>query len=121
MLDTRPQLTMDDGADLVSTSTRSRTDLLARRSSAAPRRRRPASSGCARSRPQGQLGFPVVAVNEARTKRLFDNRYGTGQSTLDGILRATNMLLAGASSSSFGYGWCGRGDRAARARARARR
>ena len=57
----------------------------------------------------GQLGFPVVAVNEARTKRLFDNRYGTGQSALDGILRATNMLLAGRVVVVFGYGWCGQG------------
>jgi adenosylhomocysteinase len=57
----------------------------------------------------GALGFPVVAVNDARTKRLFDNRYGTGQSALDGILRATNMLLAGRVVAVFGYGWCGQG------------
>ena len=57
----------------------------------------------------GKLGFPVVAVNEARTKHLFDNRYGTGQSTIDGIIRATNVLLAGRSLVVAGYGWCGRG------------
>ena len=57
----------------------------------------------------GKLGFPVVAVNEARTKHLFDNRYGTGQSTIDGIIRATNVLLAGRTFVVAGYGWCGRG------------
>src|SRR5207247_4806594 len=58
---------------------------------------------------EGKLGFPIVAVNEANTKHLFDNRYGTGQSTLDGVLRATNLLLAGRRVVVIGYGWCGRG------------
>src|SRR6184192_4882032 len=58
---------------------------------------------------EGKLGFPIVAVNEANTKHLFDNRYGTGQSTLDGVIRATNILIAGKALVVFGYGWCGKG------------
>ncbi len=108
VLDTRPQLTMDDGADLVSTIHASRTELLDGILGGTEE----TTSGVVRLRAleaAGQLGFPVVAVNEARTKRLFDNRYGTGQSALDGILRATNMLLAGRVVAVFGYGWCGQG------------
>jgi adenosylhomocysteinase len=110
VLDTRPQLTMDDGADLVSTIHASRTDLLATGEIIGGTEE--TTSGVVRLRAleaAGQLGFPIVAVNDARTKRLFDNRYGTGQSALDGILRATNMLLAGRVVAVFGYGWCGQG------------
>jgi adenosylhomocysteinase len=110
VLDTRPQLTMDDGADLVSTIHASRTDMLADGGILGATEE--TTSGVVRLRAleaAGQLGFPVVAVNDARTKRLFDNRYGTGQSALDGILRATNMLLAGRVVAVFGYGWCGQG------------
>ena len=110
VLDTRPQLTMDDGADLVSTIHASRTELLADGEIVGGTEE--TTSGVVRLRAleaAGQLGFPIVAVNEARTKRLFDNRYGTGQSALDGILRATNMLLAGRVVAVFGYGWCGQG------------
>ncbi len=108
VLDTRPQLTMDDGADLVSTIHANRTDVLSEIAGGTEE----TTSGVVRMRAleaAGQLGFPVLAVNEARTKRLFDNRYGTGQSALDGILRATNMLLAGRVVVVFGYGWCGQG------------
>ena len=108
VLDSRPQLTMDDGADLVSTLHASRADALGNVLGGTEE----TTSGVVRLRAleaAGQLGFPVVAVNEARTKRLFDNRYGTGQSALDGILRATNMLLAGRVVVVFGYGWCGQG------------
>jgi adenosylhomocysteinase len=110
VLDTRPQLTMDDGADLVSTIHASRGELLADGGILGGTEE--TTSGVVRLRAlqaAGQLGFPIVAVNEARTKRLFDNRYGTGQSALDGILRATNMLLAGRVVVVFGYGWCGQG------------
>jgi len=110
VLDTRPQLTMDDGADLVSTIHATRADLLA--SGEIVGGTEETTSGVVRLRAleaAGQLGFPIVAVNDARTKRLFDNRHGTGQSALDGILRATNMLLAGRVVAVFGYGWCGQG------------
>jgi len=108
VLDTEPQLTMDDGADLVSTLHANRAAALGEILGGTEE----TTSGVVRLRAleaAGQLGFPVVAVNEARTKRLFDNRYGTGQSALDGILRATNMLLAGRVVVVFGYGWCGQG------------
>lgn len=108
VLDTGPQLTMDDGADLVSTLHASRPEALGDVLGGTEE----TTSGVVRLRAleaAGQLGFPVVAVNEARTKRLFDNRYGTGQSALDGILRATNMLLAGRVVAVFGFGWCGQG------------
>ncbi|HET6448626.1 MAG TPA: adenosylhomocysteinase [Conexibacter sp.] len=108
VLDTKPQLTMDDGADLVSTLHAQRPDQLGEVLGGTEE----TTSGVVRLRAleaAGQLGFPVVAVNEARTKRLFDNRYGTGQSALDGILRATNMLLAGRVVVVLGYGWCGQG------------
>ena len=70
---------------------------------------------------EGRLACPVIAVNEALTERAFNDRFGTGQSTLDGILRTTNLLLAGRTVVVLGYGWTGQGRRAARARARARR
>jgi adenosylhomocysteinase len=108
VLDARPQLTMDDGADLVSTLHGRRSEQLGQILGGTEE----TTSGVVRLRAleaAGQLGFPVVAVNEARTKRLFDNRYGTGQSALDGILRATNMLLAGRVVVVYGYGWCGQG------------
>jgi adenosylhomocysteinase len=110
VLDTRPRLTMDDGADLVSTIHGRRTELLADGEILGGTEE--TTSGVVRLRAleaEGQLGFPIVAVNEARTKRLFDNRYGTGQSALDGILQATNMLLAGRVVVVFGFGWCGQG------------
>jgi adenosylhomocysteinase len=108
VLDTRPRLTMDDGADLVSRVHERRGDQLAEIVGATEE----TTSGVVRLRAleaQGRLGFPVVAVNEAQTKHLFDNRYGTGQSTVDGLLRATNMLLAGRTVVVYGYGWCGQG------------
>ena len=82
---------MDDGADLVN-ELHTRRPSCSPRSSAGPRRRPPGSSGCAPWLPQASSRYPVVGVNEALTKHLFDNRYGTGQSAIDGILRATNVL-----------------------------
>ena len=108
VVDTRPQLTMDDGADLVSILHSRRTELLGDILGGTEE----TTSGVLRLRAleaEGRLAFPVVAVGEAETKRFFDDRYGTGQSTLDGILRATNTLLAGRVVVVFGYGWCGRG------------
>jgi len=106
--DTRPQLTMDDGCDLVSLLHSERpaqvADVLAGTEET--------TTGVIRLRAMaadGALGFPVIAVNEAQTKHLFDNRYGTGQSTLDGILRATNLLIAGRHVVVAGYGWVGKG------------
>ncbi|MBX5451873.1 adenosylhomocysteinase [Thermogemmatispora sp.] len=113
-LDHRPQLTMDDGCDLVSTLHSSRSDLLGQVIGGMEE----TTTGVIRLRSmekQGVLKYPVLAVNESNTKHLFDNRYGTGQSTLDGIIRATNLLLAGRTIVVLGYGWCGRGV-AARAR-----
>ncbi|GIX49469.1 MAG: adenosylhomocysteinase [Candidatus Tectimicrobiota bacterium] len=107
-LDHRPQLTMDDGADLVSELHKSRRELLADMLGGTEE----TTTGVIRLRAMakdGALAFPVIAVNDALTKHLFDNRYGTGQSTLDGILRATNILLAGKVFTVVGYGWCGRG------------
>jgi adenosylhomocysteinase len=106
--DTRPQITMDDGCDLVSLLHSERPaqiqEVLAGTEET--------TTGVIRLKAMaadGALGFPVVAVNEAQTKHLFDNRYGTGQSTIDGILRATNILLAGRNVVIAGYGWVGRG------------
>jgi adenosylhomocysteinase len=107
-LDHRPVLTMDDGADLVSEIHRSRTDLIADMLGGTEE----TTTGVIRLRAMaaaGELRFPVIAVNDAQTKHLFDNRYGTGQSTLDGLIRATNILLAGRTFCVVGYGWCGRG------------
>jgi len=114
VLDTKPHITMDDGADLVTTLYRERKDLLAGVIGGTEE----TTTGVIRLRAMaedGELPFPVVAVNDARTKHMFDNRYGTGQSTIDGILRATNYMLAGSTFVVAGFGWCGRGI-AARAR-----
>jgi len=108
VLDHRPQLTMDDGADLVTTVHRRRTERLADLRGGCEE----TTTGVLRLRAmarEGALKYPVIAVNDALTKHLFDNRYGTGQSTLDGIIRATNILLAGKYFVVAGYGWCGRG------------
>ena len=107
-LDHRPQLTMDDGADLVSEMHKNRLDLLANMLGGTEE----TTTGVIRLRAMakdGALKFPVIAVNDAMTKHMFDNRYGTGQSTLDGLIRATNFLVAGKVFTVAGYGWCGRG------------
>ena len=103
-----PQLTIDDGADLTALLHRGRRDLLDGVAGGTEE----TTTGVIRLRAMatdGALNYPIVAVNEAATKRFFDNRYGTGQSTLDGIIRATNILLAGKTIVVCGYGWCGRG------------
>ena len=103
-----PQLTIDDGADLTALLHRERRDLLGGVAGGTEE----TTTGVIRLRAMaddGALGYPILAVNEAETKRFFDNRYGTGQSTLDGIIRATNILLAGKTVVVCGYGWCGRG------------
>jgi len=107
-LDVHPNITMDDGADLVSTLHKERRDLLKHILGGTEE----TTTGVIRLRAMaasGALEFPVVAVNDASTKHFFDNRYGTGQSTIDGIIRATNVLLAGRNFVVAGYGWCGRG------------
>jgi adenosylhomocysteinase len=107
-LDQRPNITMDDGADLVSELHSKRSDLLKNIIGGTEE----TTTGVIRLRSMekaGTLGFPVIAVNDSLTKHMFDNRYGTGQSTLDGVLRATNFLLAGSTMVVAGYGWCGRG------------
>jgi adenosylhomocysteinase len=107
-LDHAPQVTMDDGADLVSTLHKERRELLKNVMGGTEE----TTTGVIRLRAMaadGALKFPVIAVNDAQTKHLFDNRYGTGQSTIDGIVRATNVLLAGKVFVIAGYGWCGRG------------
>ena len=107
-LNSRPQVTMDDGADLVSTIHTERQDLLGDILGGTEE----TTTGIIRLQAmarEGKLRYPIVAVNDADTKHFFDNRYGTGQSTLDGIIRATNVLLAGKRVVVAGYGWCGRG------------
>lgn len=107
-LDIEPQVTMDDGADLVSTLHKERRDLLETVKGGTEE----TTTGVIRLRAMaadGELAYPVIAVNDAMTKHFFDNRYGTGQSTVDGIVRATNILLAGKTFVVAGYGWCGRG------------
>jgi len=107
-LDHQPVITMDDGADLVSEIHRSRTSLIDNMLGGTEE----TTTGVIRLRAmasEGALRFPVIAVNDAMTKHLFDNRYGTGQSALDGVIRATNILLAGKAFVVVGYGWCGRG------------
>ncbi len=107
-LDTNPQFTMDDGADVVTALHTKRKDQLANVIGGTEE----TTTGVIRLRAmakEGVLGYPIIAVNDALTKHLFDNRYGTGQSTLDGIIRATNVLLAGLTLVVAGYGWCGRG------------
>jgi adenosylhomocysteinase len=104
----KPQLTMDDGADVVARLHKDRTDLLEHVIGGTEE----TTTGVIRLRAlakDGKLRYPIVAVNEANTKHMFDNRYGTGQSTLDGITRATNILWAGKNVVIAGYGWCGRG------------
>ena len=106
--DTHPQLTMDDGCDLVSLLHSARPDQVGEVLAGTEE----TTTGVIRLRAMaadGALRFPVIAVNEAQTKHLFDNRYGTGQSTLDGIIRATNILIAGRKVVVAGYGWVGRG------------
>jgi adenosylhomocysteinase len=107
-LDHQPQMTMDDGADLVSTLHKDRRELLPNVIGGTEE----TTTGVIRLRAMAAdnaLNFPIIAVNDAMTKHFFDNRYGTGQSTLDGIVRATNILLAGKNFVVCGYGWCGRG------------
>ena len=107
-LDTRPHLTMDDGMDLVAMLHTQRSNLLDDIIGGTEE----TTTGVIRLRAmaaQGKLAFPVIAVNDAMTKHFFDNRYGTGQSTLDGIIRATNVLLAGKTFVVGGYGWCSKG------------
>ena len=107
-IDHRPHITMDDGADVVSTLHSTRREALADVIGGTEE----TTTGVIRLRAlqqQGELAYPIVAVNDANTKHFFDNRYGTGQSTIDGIIRATNTLLAGKTVVVAGYGWCSRG------------
>jgi adenosylhomocysteinase len=107
-VDHHPQLTMDDGADVIGVLHSQRQEQLGEIVGGTEE----TTTGVIRLRAleqEGRLGFPIVAVNEAKTKHLFDNRYGTGQSTIDGIIRATNVLLAGRRFVVCGYGWVGRG------------
>ena len=107
-LDHKPQVTMDDGADLLSTLHKERRQLLEQMIGGTEE----TTTGVIRLRAMAAdkaLAYPVIAVNDAMTKHFFDNRYGTGQSTVDGIVRATNILLAGKTFVVSGYGWCGRG------------
>jgi len=107
-LEHQPQMTMDDGADLVTMLLTKRTDLVSNVIAGTEE----TTTGVIRLRAMakdGTLKYPVIAVNDAQTKHFFDNRYGTGQSTLDGVIRATNLLLAGLKVVIAGYGWCGRG------------
>jgi adenosylhomocysteinase len=108
VLDIEPAITMDDGADLVSTLHKDRREIMEKVVGGTEE----TTTGVIRLRAMEQnsvLAYPIIAVNDAQTKHFFDNRYGTGQSTVDGILRATNVLFAGARVVVFGYGWCGRG------------
>jgi len=107
-LENKPNITMDDGADLVSTIHNKRRELIKDILGGTEE----TTTGVIRLRSlekQKKLAFPIIAVNDADTKHFFDNRYGTGQSTIDGIIRATNMLFAGSTVVVSGYGWCGRG------------
>jgi adenosylhomocysteinase len=108
VIDQQPQISMDDGADLVSTLHKQRREALKNMIGGTEE----TTTGVIRLRAMaadGALAYPVIAVNDAMTKHFFDNRYGTGQSTIDGIVRATNILLAGKNFVIAGYGWCGRG------------
>lgn len=114
VLEEKPVFTIDDGADLVTTLHTKRQDLLSGTKGGTEE----TTTGVLRLKRMAEekvLKYPIIAVNDAKSKFLFDNRYGTGQSTIDGILRATNILLAGKKFVVFGYGWCGKGL-AARAR-----
>jgi adenosylhomocysteinase len=106
--DKHPSITMDDGADVIGVLHGEREDQLSEVIGGTEE----TTTGVIRLKAleaEGKLGFPIIAVNEANTKHLFDNRYGTGQSTLDGVIRATNLLIAGKRVVVMGYGWCGRG------------
>jgi adenosylhomocysteinase len=108
VLSIKPDITMDDGADLVSTVHQANPEVYKNIIGGTEE----TTTGVIRLRSlarQGKLRYPIIAVNDAQTKHLFDNRYGTGQSTLDGIIRATNKLIAGSTVVVCGYGWCGRG------------
>jgi adenosylhomocysteinase len=108
VLDTHPNITMDDGNDLVSRIHQSRPELVNDIFGGTEE----TTTGVIRlqsMQAEGALAYPIIAVNEADTKHMFDNRYGTGQSTIDGLIRATNILLAGKRAVVAGYGWCGRG------------
>jgi len=108
VLDFKPNLSMDDGCDVVSTVHKDRRELIPAMLGGSEE----TTTGVIRLRAmeaEGVLAYPIIAVNDADTKHLFDNRYGTGQSTLDGIIRATNRLVAGSVFVVAGYGWCGRG------------
>ncbi len=108
VVDRHPQLTMDDGADVVGVLHGERPEQLPELLGGTEE----TTTGVIRLKAlerEGKLGYPIVAVNDARTKHFFDNRYGTGQSTLDGVIRATNVLIAGLRVVVIGYGWCGRG------------
>ncbi len=108
VLDMKPHITMDDGADLVSILHSERTELIGGVQGGTEE----TTTGIIRLRSMaedGVLKYPIIAVNDANTKHFFDNRYGTGQSTIDGIIRATNRLIAGTNFVICGYGWCGRG------------
>src|SRR6201993_396495 len=107
-VDHKPHFTMDDGADVIGVLHSARRELLGEIIAGTEE----TTTGVIRLKAleaEGKLGFPIIAVNEAQTKHMFDNRYGTGQSTIDGIIRATNVLLAGQKLVIAGYGWCGRG------------
>ena len=107
-LDHRPHITMDDGADLVSTALTKRQDVVDGIIAGTEE----TTTGVIRLRAmakEGALRYPIIAVNDALTKHMFDNRYGTGQSTMDGVIRCTNALIAGSKFVIAGYGWCGRG------------
>jgi adenosylhomocysteinase len=111
LLDQKPQVTMDDGADLVSMVHSKRKELIKNIIGGTEE----TTTGVIRLRSMEKnkvLAYPIFAVNDADTKHLFDNRYGTGQSTMDGIIRATNVLIAGKNVVVCGYGWCGRGGNA---------
>ena len=106
--DKHPQITMDDGADVISVLHGERPEQLSEVFGGTEE----TTTGVIRLKAleaEGKLGFPIIAVNEANTKHFFDNRYGTGQSTLDGVIRATNVLIAGLNVVVIGYGWCGKG------------
>jgi adenosylhomocysteinase len=107
-VDRHPQLTMDDGADVVGVLHGERSEQLPELIGGTEE----TTTGVIRLKAleaEGKLGYPIMAVNDAKTKHFFDNRYGTGQSTLDGVIRATNVLIAGSRVVVIGYGWCGRG------------
>jgi adenosylhomocysteinase len=107
-LDIKPQYTMDDGADLVSIIHSERQELIENVRGGTEE----TTTGIIRLKSMaadGVLQYPIIAVNDAKTKHFFDNRYGTGQSTMDGIIRATNRLIAGSNFVVCGYGWCGKG------------